>query len=527
MNFGVDRILKRYEGKSYELRGRVRAIWYFFLIILPILFVFIIIMNILTQRGIFQALNIIVFGIVLTLLVSMVLVERGFYNAAVNLLALGVLAGLIINARGTEATGSGQRFLVSMFAFIMPLLFSMLFCKRWVLITVAVIAEGIVVFTVLTSEIVDPEVRGVILGSMSITLVISFVITLMMGNINETSRRLRIEDAEKIQREQREINEVLMGSMRSVSARLDDSSRDLSGDALHFAENIQGQASSIEEITATMEEISSGAEQVSTSAQRQSELMEGLMKGMNELVGLARDMESRITVAMARTDAIAANARAGEESIGRMDATISAIGSTSKEMTGILGIINDISDRINLLSLNAAIEAARAGEYGRGFAVVADEISKLADQTSSSVKDIAMLIAKSESEIVKGMSGVEDTVKLMREILSGVEESNRMIAAVNKAMETAIDSTGRAHGAVDTVKQRSEEITTASVEQKTAALEVMKTITDINQLSQTNASRAEDITGHSRDIAAMAKDLREKITSLREEDVSGAVEADA
>ncbi|HPG50319.1 MAG TPA: methyl-accepting chemotaxis protein [Spirochaetota bacterium] len=521
MNFGVDRILKRYEGKSYELRGRVRAIWYFFIIVLPILVAFIIIMNLLIQQGIFQPLNIIVFGIILLLGAGMVLVASGWYNTAVTILAFGVLTALILNVKGTEASGSGQRFLVSEFAYMMPVLFSMLFCKRWVLVAIVVLAETAMIATVIPSEIVDPAVRGVVLMSMSITLIISFVITLMMGNINETARRLRMEDAERIQREQRDINEVLMGSMRSVSARLDDSSRDLSGDALHFAENIQGQASSIEEITATMEEISSGAEQVSTSAQRQSEMMEDLMKGMNELVGLARDMESRITVAMARTDAIAANARAGEESIGRMDTTISAIGSTSKEMTGILGIINDISDRINLLSLNAAIEAARAGDYGRGFAVVADEISKLADQTSTSVKEIAVLIAKSESEIVKGMSGVEDTVKLMREILSGVEESNRMIAAVNKAMETAIDSTGRAHGAVNTVKQRSEEITTASVEQKTAAMEVMKTITDINQLSQTNASRAEDITGHSRDIASMAKDLREKITSLREKEAAG------
>ncbi len=526
MNIGIDRILRRYEGKSYELLGRVRAICYFIIIIIPILVVFIAVMNILTQRGLFQALNIIVFGFIMMLMISMFLVTRGFYNVAVTILAFIVLAGLIFNMKGTEATGSAQRFLASEFAVMMPILFAMLFCKRWVLITVGVLAEVTVFYTVFSSGIVDPEVKGIILGSISITIIISFVIAMMMGNISETARRLRIKDAERLQREQRDINEVLMASMRSVSARLDDSSRDLSGDALHFAENIQGQASSIEEITATMEEISSGAEQVSTSAQRQSELMVDLMKGMNELVGLTRDMESRITVAMARTDAIAANARAGEESIGRMDATISAIGSTSKEMTGILGIINDISDRINLLSLNAAIEAARAGDYGRGFAVVADEISKLADQTSSSVKEIAVLIAKSESEIVKGMSGVEDTVKLMREILSGVEESNRMIAAVNKAMETAIDSTGRAHGAVNTVKQRSEEITTASVEQKTAALEVMKTITDINQLSQTNASRAEDITGHSRDIASMAKDLREKITSLKEDETAGRAAAD-
>ena len=105
-------------------------------------------------------------------------------------MAFGVLAGLIFNVCGTEATGSAQRFLVSEFSFMMPLLFSMLFCKRWVLITVAAIGEATVLFTVLSSGIVDPDVKGVILGSMSITLIISFVIALMMSSISETARRL-------------------------------------------------------------------------------------------------------------------------------------------------------------------------------------------------------------------------------------------------------------------------------------------------------------------------------------------------
>jgi methyl-accepting chemotaxis protein len=517
MGFGVNSMLERYDPKSYDLRGRVRVIWYFFIIILPILFVFIVIMNILIPRGLFQALNIIVFTIIMILLGSMVLVSLGYYNTAVTIMAFGVLGSLIFNVRGTEASGSAQRFLVSEFSFMMPIFFSLLFCKKWVLVAVSVIVEAAILFTVLTSEIVDPAVRYVITASMSITVIISVIISMMMTSITETSKRLRAEDAEREHRAQREINEKLIESMQSVSARLDDSSRDLSGDALHFAENIQGQASSIEEITATMEEISSGAEQVSESARRQSELMVALMKHMNDLVGLARDMEARIASTLKRTDAIAATARTGEGYIGRMDASMSEIGSTSKEMTGILGIINDISDRINLLSLNASIEAARAGDYGRGFAVVADEIAKLADQTSSSVKEIAVLVAKSETEVGKGTAAVQDTVKIMREILAGVEESNRMMEAVNAAMDTSIENTGEAHSSVSTVKERSEEITTASAEQKTAAIEVMNTITDINQLSQTNAARAEDITGHSRDIAAMAKDLREKITSLKDE----------
>ena len=69
----------------------------------------------------------------------------------------------------------------------------------------------------------------------------------------------------------------------------------------------------------------------------------------------------------------------------------------SNEMSNFIQVINDIADRVNLLSLNASIEAARAGEYGKGFAVVAQEISKLADATTQNSKQISGIIGQNKS----------------------------------------------------------------------------------------------------------------------------------
>ena len=118
---------------------------------------------------------------------------------------------------------------------------------------------------------------------------------------------------------------------------------------------------------------------------------------------------------------ISLKAREGEQSMTGMNSAMTRIIQSSEEMTGIVKIINDISERINLLSLNAAIEAARAGDAGRGFAVVADEISKLADQTASSIKSIDTLIRTNESEIGKGNQNVGAAVEKINYIISDIE----------------------------------------------------------------------------------------------------------
>ncbi|MGN7477033.1 protoglobin domain-containing protein [Solibacillus silvestris] len=122
-----------------------------------------------------------------------------------------------------------------------------------------------------------------------------------------------------------------------------------------------------------------------------------------------------------------------------MSHMIEALNSSSTEIYAVIEIVKGIAGQTNLLALNSAIEAARAGEHGKGFAVVADEVRKLADQTKTSVEQIARLIADSSnvtSEVVEAIHHIQTLVQ------NGITQNEQSLVAFEKissAVEMTID----------------------------------------------------------------------------------------
>ncbi|HPA64476.1 MAG TPA: methyl-accepting chemotaxis protein, partial [Spirochaetota bacterium] len=222
-------------------------------------------------------------------------------------------------------------------------------------------------------------------------------------------------------------------------------------------------------------------------------------------------MSEKLKVAITTTDRISSNAKEGEITIGNLNKSMSQITASSKEMTGIVNIISDISEQINLLSLNAAIEAARAGDAGKGFAVVADEVSKLADQTATSIKQIDNFIVSTNSEITKGMQAAENTVSTISTIISNIQTISSTITALEETMKKQLETNKIVNEEARTMKNRTDEMKISTSEQKNAVGEIVKSITNINELTQQNAGGAEEIAGSAENVATLAEKLKETI----------------
>ncbi len=324
-----------------------------------------------------------------------------------------------------------------------------------------------------------------------------------IGSMALASIRMRSQITEMIEK------------IRDISDELSSSSKELSATTFSFAGNAQSQASSAEEITATTEEISAGMDKISDGSELQNNMLQKLILIMDELSVSINQVYDTVSEAADLSRRIAADARSGDASMQSMNRSMINVSQSSDDMRNILNMISDISEHINLLSLNAAIEAARAGEAGRGFAVVADEVSKLADQTASSIKEIEKLINLNTAEIQTGFEAVKNSTDAAAKIISGVNSIDNKIVMINEQMIRQKDINSTVSEKIKLVMEMSDEIAYSTGEHKIAVSEIVSSISSINDVAQNIAGNSEEIAGSSENLANLAEKLKQIISVVK------------
>jgi methyl-accepting chemotaxis protein len=123
----------------------------------------------------------------------------------------------------------------------------------------------------------------------------------------------------------------------------------------------------------------------------------------------------------------------GSAVVAKAIKSMSNIEGSSRKISDIIGVIDEIASQTNLLALNAAVEAARAGEAGRGFGVVAAEVRGLAQRSSQAAKDIKELITSSSGQVKEGVDLVDQVGAALGKIVASVKSSADIVASIAKA----------------------------------------------------------------------------------------------
>jgi methyl-accepting chemotaxis protein len=445
------------------------------------------------------------------LITGIVLLRKGRYLLSANIFitfaATAVIAGLI-RQPFQEINLSYTSYIYFIFPVVgMCAIFSNI---RFLTFICALLIVADIALFIIMREMSPPRDQKMIIIAFNNTvfcIVFVYIISLLIMKVFQKGVDLANMEAQKNMDANTFIKKVLQESSSKVVAAM----QEMSGQSDKFSRSAHDQASSINDITRTIETISRGIDDVSNNAKEQNVNLNSLIAILDELSSIIKEIDTAIGESLHATGDIVRKAQDGEKYLRMMEERIGRVKGSSSEMTNIIGIINDISDQINLLSLNAAIEAARAGDAGRGFAVVADEISKLADRTASSIKSIESIIKTNEEEIDKGLSGVAMTVKSISTIIDGVNAINDKIKTLADYKKKQSETNVVVNNNAIMVRKRSDEITAATEQQKKAIVEIVKNFSMMNEVSQNNSAQAVKMAFDSQNLVNQVHGLKNDI----------------
>lgn len=246
-----------------------------------------------------------------------------------------------------------------------------------------------------------------------------------------------------------------IGEIKASASEVTNASSEISSSTTDLSQRTEEQAASLEETTASMEVISATVKKNAENAQQ-----------ANASAGETRTIAER-----------------GGQVVAHAVEAMAKIEESSRKISDIIGVIDEIARQTNLLALNAAVEAARAGEAGRGFVVVASEVRSLAQRSSQAAKDIKDLITNSNSQVKDGVELVNKAGTSLNDIVESIKGVAKIVA----------------------------DIAAASSEQADGLEQINKALTQMDQATQQNSALVEENAATAKTLETQAKVMDDKV----------------
>jgi methyl-accepting chemotaxis protein len=266
-----------------------------------------------------------------------------------------------------------------------------------------------------------------------------------------------------------------------LSRRLEVRSRDELGEmAEHFNTFADEMERIIGEVRAGAAQLSSAATQISASSQALSQGTSEQAASVEETTSSLEQMNTSVVQNADNSKSMEQMALKGAKDAEDSGRAVTETVDAMKTIAEKISIVEDIAYQTNLLALNAAIEAARAGEHGKGFAVVATEVRKLAERSQAAANEISGLASGS-------VRVAEHSGALLGELVPAIRKTAELV----------------------------QEVASASAEQSVGVQQINRAMSTVDQVTQSNASAAEELASTAEEMAAQAESLQQLMDFFR------------
>jgi methyl-accepting chemotaxis protein len=238
-------------------------------------------------------------------------------------------------------------------------------------------------------------------------------------------------------------------------------------------------------------QVSSASHEMADGASRQAAALEESSASLHEMAS----MTSRNSESAQSAKGLAAEARAtadaGARDMTAMREAMTAIKSSSSEISKIIKTIDEIAFQTNILALNAAVEAARAGEAGAGFAVVAEEVRSLAQRSAQAAKETAAKIEDASAKSEQGATISGQVSASLDKIVERIRQLDEMVGGIAQASTEQSEGIGQLNQAVagmDKITQSNaalaQQSATSAEEMKSQSAQVKVAVNDLLRMVQ-------------------------------------------
>ncbi|MDX8393882.1 MAG: methyl-accepting chemotaxis protein [Mariprofundales bacterium] len=264
------------------------------------------------------------------------------------------------------------------------------------------------------------------------------------------------------------------------------------------ANTLQIEASSVTDLS---EQGKQGVQTMTINIANSSNYLDKIAKLAVSCNGVSKKASERIHIAQ---DSVAESVESMQrirESIHDSEKRIKRLGERSHEISGIIDIINSISERTHVLSINASMQAESAGEAGRGFSVVAEEVQRLAENARSATAQISTQVRNIQIETA-------DAVETMSRTIEQVNAGSQLANSSGKVMEETQSINARLVKMVELISELSEQ-------QSVAGHDLQKDAEQVQQASDVTAEQLSNQAERSTQLAQYAKELRDTVGIFR------------